>query len=53
MILLIHLLQHLGIPSGIAMAVVIAGRKLMRGGTSKNRNRRDGGRDRRRSRAYR
>jgi hypothetical protein len=53
MIFLIHLLQDLGIPSGVAIAVIIAGRKMLGGGTAKNRNRRDGGRDRRRSRAYR
>ena len=31
MILLIHLLEHLGVPSGAAIAVVIAGRKAVRG----------------------
>jgi hypothetical protein len=41
MILLIHLLQHLGLPSGVAIAIIIAGRKLLRGGTSEGRNRRD------------
>ena len=53
MIFLIHLLQDLGIPSGVALAVIIASRKIYNGGTSKNRNQRDRGRDRRRSRAYR
>jgi hypothetical protein len=33
--LLIHLLEHLGVPSGAAIAIVISGRKLLRGGTSK------------------
>ena len=53
MIFLIHLLQDLGIPSGVAIAVIIAGRKLLRSGTAKNSNHRDRARDRRRSRAYR
>lgn len=55
MIILIHLLQHLGIPSGVAIAIVIAGRKLLKGGTSRTGGNRDHGRDRgrRRSRAYR
>jgi hypothetical protein len=51
MILLIHLLQHLGLPSGIAIAVVIAGRKLLKGGNSRTRDRRD--RRQRHSRGYR
>jgi hypothetical protein len=33
--LLIHLLEHLGIPSGAAISIVITGRKLLKGGTSK------------------
>jgi hypothetical protein len=50
-ITLIHLLQHLGIPAGVAIAVVIAGKKALTGGISKTRGRRDS--DRRRSRGYR
>jgi hypothetical protein len=46
MILLIHLLQHLGIPSGIAIAVIIAGRKLLKGGISLASGRRASDRDR-------
>jgi hypothetical protein len=55
MIILIHLLQHLGIPAGVAIAVIIAGRKLLKGGTSGTGGRRDrdrnGGRDRGRDRS--
>jgi len=47
MIILIHLLEHLGLPSGAAIAVVIAGRKLMKGAFARTGARRD--RDRRRS----
>ena len=55
MILLIHLLEHLGVPSGAAIAIVISGRKFLKGGTSKlrghpDRDDRDG---RRRRRNYR
>ena len=56
MIILIHLLQHLGLPAGVAIAVVIAGRKLLKGVTAKTSGRGDRGRgDRRqrRSRVYR
>ncbi|MGH3151472.1 MAG: hypothetical protein ACRDOB_12195 [Streptosporangiaceae bacterium] len=35
MILLIHLLEHLGVPSGAAIAMVIAGKKLLTGGAAK------------------
>jgi hypothetical protein len=35
MIFLIHLLEHFGVPSGAAIAIVIAGQKLLQGGTSK------------------
>jgi len=35
MIFLIHLLEHFGVPSGAAIAIVIAGKKLLKGGTSK------------------
>lgn len=53
MIFLIHLLEHLGVPSGAAIAIVIAGRKLLKGGTSKigaRRGRDDG--DRRHGHPY-
>jgi hypothetical protein len=48
MIALIHLIEHLGLPSGVAIAVVIAARKLLTAGTSKIRGPRD--RDRRSAR---
>jgi hypothetical protein len=32
---LIHLLEHLGVPSGAAIAIVITGRKLLKRGTWK------------------
>jgi hypothetical protein len=35
MIFLIHPLEHFGVPSGAAIAIVIAGKKLLKGGTSK------------------
>lgn len=35
MILLIHLLEHLGVPSGAAIAIVIAGKKLLKSGAAK------------------
>jgi hypothetical protein len=41
MIFLIHLLEHLGVPSGVAIGIVITGRKLIKGGTSKIGARRD------------
>jgi hypothetical protein len=54
MIVLVHLLQHLGLPSGIAVAAVIAGRKLLkRSGNPRTRNRREPGRRQRRSQGYR
>jgi hypothetical protein len=34
-IFLIHLLEHLGVPSGAAIAIVIAGRKALKAGTSR------------------
>lgn len=49
MIFLIHLLEHLGLPSGVAIAIVIAGRKALKAGTAKM----GGGRDRRSARGYR
>jgi hypothetical protein len=41
MIILIHLLQYLGVPSGIAIAVVIAVMKVVKGGGRKLGARRD------------
>jgi hypothetical protein len=35
MIFLIHLLEHSGLPSGAAIAIVVAGQKILKGGTSK------------------
>lgn len=35
MIILIHLLEHLGIPSGAAIVIVIRARKLLKGGAAK------------------
>lgn len=32
---LIHLLEHLGVPSGAAIAIAITGSRLLKGGTSK------------------
>jgi hypothetical protein len=46
MITLIHLLQHVGIPSGVAIALVIGARKLLKGGLASF----GGGRDRSRGR---
>jgi len=45
MILLIHLLQHLGVPTGSAIAIVIAAKKLLNGVTARlghDRNDHDG-----------
>jgi len=41
MIILIHLLEHLGVPSGAAIAIIIAGRKLLKGGLARTGMRRD------------
>jgi hypothetical protein len=41
MIIVIHLLQHLGVPSGAAVAIVIAARKLLKGGIARTATRRD------------
>lgn len=46
MIILIHLLQHLGLPSGAAIAVVIAARKFLKGGIARIGGHRDRDRDR-------
>jgi len=48
-IILIHLLEHLGLPSGAAIAVVIAGRKLLKGGLARTGAGRDRDRGQRRS----
>ena len=53
MIMLIHLLQHLGLPSGVAIAVVVAGRKLLKGGIAKIGAQHNRDRDQRSSRHYR
>jgi hypothetical protein len=51
MILLIHLLEHMGVPAGAAIAIVITGKKLLRAGTSKiGAGRGSDGRDRRQRR---
>jgi len=36
--LLIHLLQHLGVPSGAAMAIAIGANKLLKGGARRGRD---------------
>lgn len=41
MIILIHLLQHLGLPSGAAIGIVIAGKKLLKGRIARTGARRD------------
>jgi hypothetical protein len=41
MIILIHLLEHLGVPSGVAIGVVIAVMKVVKGGGARLRGRRD------------
>ncbi len=41
MILLTHLLEHFGVPSGVAIAVAIAVMKVVKGGGSKLVGRRD------------
>jgi len=55
MVFLIHLLEHMGVPSGAAIAIVITGKKFLKGGATKLRGPRDrdgndhaGGGDRRR-----
>ncbi len=53
MILLVHLLGHLGVPSGTAIAIVIVGRKVLKGAGAKKRARRDGDRGQRPIRGYR
>jgi len=46
MIMVIHLLEHLGVPSGVAIALVIAGKKALAGGASKIGKRRHTGQGR-------
>ena len=41
MIIMIHLLQHLGVPSGAAIAIVIAAGKFLKGGIARTAARRD------------
>jgi len=45
MIFLIHLLEHLGVPSGAAIAIGIACNKFVKAGGAKLRGRRDRDRD--------
>jgi hypothetical protein len=52
-IFLIHLLEHMGLPSGAAIAVVIAGRKALKAGTWRMAPPRSRDRDRRSVRGYR
>jgi hypothetical protein len=53
MIFLIHLLEHLGLPSGVAIAIVIACRKALNAGASRLSGHRDHDRRRRSVRGYR
>jgi hypothetical protein len=53
MIIVIHLLEHLGIPSGAAIATVIVAKKLLKGGIPRAGARRDRYRDRKSSHDYR
>jgi hypothetical protein len=41
MIIVIHLLEHLGVPSGAAIAIVIAAKKFLKGGIARTAARRD------------
>jgi hypothetical protein len=41
MILLVHLLEHLGVPSGTAIGIVIAGKKFLNGAGAKMGRRRN------------
>lgn len=41
MITLIHLLEHLGVPAGAAVVIVVGGKKFLTGGLSKIGGRRD------------
>jgi hypothetical protein len=53
MIILIHLLEHLGLPSGAAIAIIIVARKLLKGGLARTGLRRDHDREQGRSRDHR
>jgi hypothetical protein len=53
MIIAIHLLQHLGVPSGAAIAIVIAAKKFLKGGIARTVTRRDRDREQGSSRDYR
>jgi hypothetical protein len=52
-IFLIHLLEHLGVPSGAAIAIIIAGRKALKAGASRIGPPRGRDRDRGSVRGYR
>jgi hypothetical protein len=43
MIIVIHLLEHLGVPSGAAIAIVIAAKKFLKGGIARTPARRGRG----------
>jgi len=53
MILLAHLLEHLGVPSGAAIAIVIAGKRFLEGAGARIGVRRDRDRSQRSIRDYR
>jgi hypothetical protein len=53
MIILIHLLEHAGLPSGAAIAVVIAGKRFLKGGIARTGARRDHDRGQRSPRDWR
>jgi hypothetical protein len=52
-IFLIHLLEHLGLPSGAAIAIVVAARKLLKAGAARMNPDRNRARDRRTIGGYR
>jgi hypothetical protein len=52
-IFLIHLLEHLGLPSGVAIAIVVAARKLLKAATARMSPDRNRARDRRSIGGYR
>jgi hypothetical protein len=55
MISLIHLLEHLGLPAGAAIAIIMAARKMLKGAFSRpgGTSGPGGRRSQRRSRGYR
>jgi hypothetical protein len=53
MIFLIHFLEHMGLPSTAAIAIVIAGRKFLKAGAAKMGAGRNSDRDRGSIRGYR